>query len=111
GTSIGAINAAIIAGSPKAERLDRLTDFWRRVEHGHFLGSPVPAWFGSAARNMLAITNGIPAFFKPNPAAFMSAHAPLGAEAAGYYSTAPLRSTLEDLVDLDQLNSGEVRLT
>jgi NTE family protein len=111
GTSIGAINAAIIAGSPRGERLDRLTDFWRRVEHGHFLGSPVPAWFGSAARNMLAITNGIPAFFKPNPAAFMSAHAPLGAEAAGYYSTAPLRATLGDLVDIDQLNSGEIRLT
>ena len=111
GTSIGAINASIIAGSPKSERLDRLTDFWRRVEHGQFLGSPLPSWFGAAARNMLAVTAGIPAFFKPNPAAFLSAHAPLGAEAAGYYSVAPLRATLEDLVDLDQLNSGEVRLT
>ena len=111
GTSIGAINASIIAGSPKKERMDRLDDFWRRGAHGHFLGSPVPAWFGAAARNMLAVTAGIPAFFRPNPAAFFSPHSPLGPEAAGYYSTDPLRDTLGDLVDVDQLNSGEIRLT
>ena len=34
GTSIGAINAALIAGSPKGERVDRLREFWKRVEHG-----------------------------------------------------------------------------
>jgi NTE family protein len=111
GTSIGAINAALIAGSPREARMDRLGEFWRRVEHGRFLGSPLPAWFGAAARNMLAVTMGIPAFFKPNAAAFLSPHAPLGAEAAGYYSTDPLRETLGELVDMDQLNSGEVRLT
>ena len=33
GTSIGAINAGLIAGSPKGERIDRLCEFWRRVEH------------------------------------------------------------------------------
>ncbi len=112
GTSIGAINASIIAGSPKSERLDRLTDFWRRVEHGHAIGGPFfPAWAAAAVRNMMAVGAGIPAFFRPNPAAFVSAHAPLGPEDAGYYSVAPLRATLERLVDLDQLNSGEVRLT
>ncbi len=111
GTSIGAINAALIAGSPKGERMDRLADFWRRVEHGQFLGSPLPSWFCAAARNMMAVTTGIPAFFKPNPAAFLSPHAPLGAEGAGYYSTAPLRATLAELIDLDQLNNGAVRLT
>ena len=35
GTSIGAINAALIAGNPAEDRLDRLHEFWRRVEHGH----------------------------------------------------------------------------
>jgi NTE family protein len=112
GTSIGAINAALIAGSPKGERLDRLNDFWRRVEHGHTIGGPLfPAWAAAAMRNMLAVGQGIPAFFRPNPAAFVSPHAPLGPEDAGYYSTAPLRATLEALIDLDQLNGGEVRLT
>ncbi len=103
GTSIGAINAALIAGSPPAERLDRLSEFWRRVEHGQFM----PAM----ARNFLAIASGIPAFFRPNAAAFFSPHAPLGSEAAGYYSVDPLRETLGQLVDLDQLNHGETRIT
>ncbi len=33
GTSIGAINAALIAGNPPERRLERLTEFWRRVRH------------------------------------------------------------------------------
>ena len=32
GTSIGAINAAIIAGNQPADRLDRLNEFWSRME-------------------------------------------------------------------------------
>ena len=111
GTSIGAINAGLIAGSPKAERMDRLTDFWKRVEHGRFLGAPLPNWLTQAARNMLAVTSGVPAFFQPNPAAFFSSHAPLGAEQAGYYSVAPLSETLGELIDFDLINSGAMRLT
>jgi NTE family protein len=111
GTSIGAINAALIAGSARGERLDKLEEFWRRVEHGRFLGAPLPGWFNTAARNMLAVTSGIPAFFRPNPAAFFSAHAPLGPEAAGYYSTEPLAQTLSELVDFGQINKGDMRLT
>jgi NTE family protein len=103
GTSIGAINAALIAGSAPAERMDRLCEFWRRVEHGHFLGA--------AARTMLAVTTGVPAFFRPNPAAFLSPHIPLGSESAGYYSVEPLRRTLSELVDFDRLNDGGLRLT
>src|SRR5262245_40070295 len=34
GTSIGAINASLIAGNDASARLDRLDEFWRRVEHG-----------------------------------------------------------------------------
>ncbi len=111
GTSIGAINASLIAGSRRGERVERLREFWRRVEHGHLLASPLPAWFAAAARNMLAVTAGVPAFFRPNPAAFLSPHAPLGPEAAGYYSVDPLRDTLGDLLDFEALNSGEVRIT
>ena len=33
GTSIGAINASIIAGNRPADRLTKLREFWRRVEH------------------------------------------------------------------------------
>ena len=34
GTSIGAINASIIAGNPPEERLPRLREFWRRMDRG-----------------------------------------------------------------------------
>ncbi|MDQ4419265.1 patatin-like phospholipase family protein [Sphingobium sp. DEHP117] len=111
GTSIGAINASIIAGAPYAERMERLRDFWKRVETDKFMGVPLPNWFTSAARNMMAITTGIPAFFQPRPSAFFSPHAPLGSDGAGYYSVAPLSETLKTLVDFDQINNGPMRLT
>lgn len=111
GTSIGAINAALIAGGPANDGLDRLREFWKRVESDRFMGMPLPSWFPAAARNMMAVTTGIPSFFRPNPAAFVSPHAPLGAEGAGYYSVAPLADTLGELVDFDQINNGPIRLT
>jgi NTE family protein len=111
GTSIGAINAALIAGGPSGEALDRLSAFWKSVEQDRFVGAPLPNWFTAAARNMMAVTTGVPSFFRPNPAAFVSNHAPLGAENAGYYSVAPLSDMLSKLVDFDQINSGPIRLT
>ena len=96
GTSIGAINASLIAGSEPADRLDRLEEFWGRVEHGplHRLLGAMPV-FGPLVANMLTVSAGIPAFFRPNPMAFMGPHVPLGPDAAGYYDTAQLRATLE----------------
>jgi NTE family protein len=111
GTSIGAINAALIAGGPASAALDRLSAFWKRIEHGRALESFIPAMFAASARNMMAITNGVPGFYRPNPLAFMNAQAPLGAEKAGYYSVAPLAETLGELVDFNQINTGPIRLT
>ena len=111
GTSIGAINAGLIAGSPKGERIDRLKEFWRRVEHGPALGNFLPPWLAATARNAVSVSSGVPAFFQPQPAAFMSPHLPLGPDAAGYYTTRPLADTLAELIDFDQINSGDVRLT
>ena len=51
--------------------------------------------------NLTTVTRGIPAFFTPNHAAWVGAHTPLGVEKAAYYSTAPLRETLTELVDFD----------
>jgi len=112
GTSIGAINASIIAGNQPAERMSRLKAFWQSVEHGPFqqaLGS-VPLW-GAMASKWLTMTGGIASFFKPNPLAFMGTHIPLGVDGAGYYSTMPLQATLNELVDFDLINRNVIRLT
>ena len=45
GTSIGAINASLIAGNPPARRLPALREFWARVESNH-AWNRFPAWTG-----------------------------------------------------------------
>ena len=97
GTSIGAINASIIAGNPPEERLPRLREFWRRMDRGPLTefvhATPV---VGPTLANWLTIGQGIQSFFTPNPWAFASVHLPLGGESAGFYSTAPLERTLSE---------------
>jgi len=112
GTSIGAINAGIIAGNAPKDRLAKLREFWKTVEHrpAHQMFGFVP-WFGQALAQTLTITGGVSGFFEPNLPAFMGAHVNLGPDQAGYYSTHPLRRTLEKLIDMDRLNSCETRLT
>ena len=110
GTSIGAINAALIAGNSADNRLERMQAFWQRMEHGHIFETQLGAWL-SPLRTISAIAGGIPAFFAPNPFAFLSPFSQLGAESAGYYSTEPLKATLRDLVDFQLLNEGHCRIT
>jgi len=111
GTSIGAINAALIAGAPRGERVDRLDEFWDRVSTGKFMGMPVPDWIGLPMRNMMTIASGLPAFFRPRPMAFVNPFLPLGADASAYYSVDPLRELLTELIDFERINSGPVRLS
>ncbi|WP_457324870.1 patatin-like phospholipase family protein, partial [Roseateles sp. P5_E11] len=70
GTSIGAINAALIAGNPPERRMERLNDFWRHVEQQNRLAGPLD-WLGmgNLMANMTTVMRGIPAFFEPNLAA------------------------------------------
>ena len=112
GTSIGAINASLIAGNAPGDRLVRLQEFWDRVRHEPWMET-LCAWptMTPWAPNLLTITHGIPAFFRPNWGAFLGPHVPLGADGAGYYDTSPLAGTLAELVDVDRMNRGETRLT
>ena len=112
GTSIGAINAALIAGNAPEQRLERLHAFWDRVEQQAPLGGAL-GWIGmgSLFANMSTVARGIPAFFTPNPATLCGTQAKVGVEAASYYSTAPLRETLNALVDFDHLPASGTRLT
>ena len=112
GTSIGAINAALIAGNAPADRMDRLNAFWRHVEAPRGIAGPID-WLGmgNLVANMTTVMRGIPAFFEPNLSALRGAHASVGVERASYYSTDPLRQTLGELVDFEALRDGPMRLT
>jgi NTE family protein len=112
GTSIGAINAALIAGNKPEHRLAKLHEFWRRVERKDIWHS-WPSWSGfpDTLSYMATVTGGIPNFFRPNLPAFLGAHTHLGVDRAGYYSTAPLRETLNDLADFALVNRCSPRLT
>ena len=113
GTSIGAINAAIITGNKRETRIAKLREFWRRVEATPSWLPAVGIWNAMAdqATYWSTVMNGVPGFFRPNHSAHVSLDFRLEAETAGYYSTAPLRKTLDDLIDFDLINAGETRLT
>jgi NTE family protein len=114
GISIGAINAAIIAGNDAHKRVDRLKEFWEMVS------SPVP-WnpilkgersrtvFNETSAAIIA-TFGVPGFFSPRipPAPLWPQGSP---QSLSYYDTAPLKKTLERLVDFDRINDLKCRLS
>jgi NTE family protein len=112
GTSIGAINASIIAGNPAERRLAQLEEFWRRITFNAMaeFASQLPC-VGQHAANAMTLATGIPGFFEPNPTAFLGTEVPLACEAAGYYSIKPLERTLTGLVDPALLNAGRPRAT
>jgi NTE family protein len=112
GTSIGAINAALLARVAGDQRMARLNAFWRHVEQPSCSASPLD-WLGmdNWVANMTTVMRGIPAFFEPNPAALRGTRANVGVESAAYYSTEPLRRTLGELVDFAAMQEGPTRLT
>jgi NTE family protein len=99
GTSIGAIHAGIIAGNAPGRRLERLREFWKRVEQDSV--------FGSAS----TFAYGIPAFFAPRAPAWGGLQARVGLDAASYYRTEPLRETLSSLMERKELHGQSPRLT
>jgi NTE family protein len=114
GVSIGAVNAALIAGNPPGRRVERLREFWHRMSASLPLSLPAPLAVLRPLVNRIhagaVVAFGVPGFFVPR--ALPPIFAPEGAlQALSYYDTSPLRSTLEDLVDFDFINSREVRLS
>src|ERR1700749_497854 len=116
GISIGAINAAIIAGNEREKRVDRLKEFWQPVSPGA-PWVPTPTTKGERERTLynetsaaLVATFGVPGFFTPRlpPAPLWPKGSP---QSQSYYDTAPLRKTLERLVDFDRINDLKSRLS
>jgi NTE family protein len=118
GTSIGAINACLIAGNAPENRVHALSEFWNRLEQNgalipaNALGWALPADPLGWTDTFSTVLTGIPGFFEPNFAAFLGGpNAQLGTGNAAYYSTAPLRKTLLELADFEQLNKRSPRIT
>ena len=120
GISIGAINAAIIAGNPPNSRVDRLREFWTQVtSNGPWDWSNPFADVARSdgARNLLnqmsanlAAAFGAAGFFAARP--LMPWLQPGGSLAAtSFYDTKSLKGTLERLVDFDRLNAGMTRFS
>ena len=113
GISIGAVNAAIIAGNPPERRVEHLRAFWDKTSAS--LPS-FPIWHNDQMREMLHLWSasviaavGVPGFFTPRPMSPMFAM-PGSTEALSFYDSSALAGTLDDLIDWDLLNDGPVRL-
>jgi NTE family protein len=119
--SIGAINAAIIAGNPPNSRVDRLREFWTQVTADGlwpFLGDAnLGLARGDASRNFLsqmsatmALASGAGGFFAARPVTpWLQPDGTI--EATSFYNTRDLKRTLEHLVDFDRLNAGIARFS
>lgn len=114
GISIGAINAAIIAGNPPERRVQRLQDFWTSITRDHGWArvsevDPLRRYFNEFSANE-ALFLGVDGFFSPRlPNPWLTL--PNVNPETSYYDTRPLRDTLDSLVDFDLINNGRVRLS
>ena len=111
GISIGAVNAALIAGNPPELRVKALRTFWDRMSAAL---PTFPIWGGDYGREWLheasaafVATFGVPGFFRPNLVPPFAAF-PGSLTALSFYDSSQLAKTLDDLVDWDLLNDGPV---
>ncbi|MES2019259.1 MAG: patatin-like phospholipase family protein [Pseudomonadota bacterium] len=116
GTSIGAINAALIAGNEEANRMERIKAFWDRVSHPDTVDLNLVSdqlrrssiWFST----LDTVMRGARGFFSPRLFSGFALGMQVPPEQASYYDTSELAATLYELVDFDYLNApGGVRLT
>jgi NTE family protein len=123
GTSIGAINGALIAGNPPDKRVQRLRDFWETITKPPIRFPNLP-WFSDLPWNgngharywtskmsaFTAMLQGAPGFFSPRafPPVNSTAERP---DLVSYYDITPLKETLARLVDFDLINADPMRFT
>ena len=114
GISIGAANAALIAGNPPEKRVEALRNFWKGLSSA--LPS-FPVWHNDQLREFLhewsasfVASVGVPGFFQPRTIPPMFA-APGSCEALSFYDSSALKGTLDALVDWDLLNEGPMRFS
>jgi NTE family protein len=119
GISIGAVNAALIAGNPPETRVEKLREFWEAVSTPPLgiphlksitIGNDAVHRFVNQTRALGIMLFGAPHFFTPrllSPLFWPSQHA----DQLSFYDVAPLKATLDRLVDFDRLNSSDMRFS
>ena len=111
GISIGAINAALIAGNAPDYRVAKLRSFWEQVSmpSAGWPDLPFEPWQQAVRQGgaLAAVLFGQPGFFRPNLLEFWRT----GRPPTSFYDTTELRATLERLVDFDRINHGPMRLS
>jgi NTE family protein len=113
GSSAGAVNGAIIAGTPPRGRVEALAAFWNGNASdlwwpGARWVADAPAPVRRAYRWILALQTrmlGCPGVMRPHTFELLFGN-PLG-----LYDLSPLRARLVQLVDFERLNRGEVRFS
>jgi NTE family protein len=119
GISIGAVNAALIAGNPPERRVEKLREFWEAVSTPPLgvphlssikLANDVVHRFVNQTRALGIMMFGAPHFFTPRLLSPVFWPSP-NADQLSFYDVAPLRATLERLVDFDRLNAGAMRFS
>jgi NTE family protein len=119
GISIGAVNSALIAGNPPKRRVKKLREFWEAVSTPP-LGVPYlksieladesTRRFVNQARALGILLFGAPHFFEPRVPSPLFWPSRI-ADSVSHYDVAPLKFTLERLVDFDRINAGNMRFT
>ncbi|MFA5965117.1 MAG: patatin-like phospholipase family protein [Sphingomonas sp.] len=114
GISIGAVNAAIVAGNPPERRVERLTTFWETLSSSLpsfpiFPNDQLREWLHEWSASFV-MAAGVPGFFTPRVVPPLMA-TPGTPGALSFYDSAPLQKTLDALIDWDLLNTGPVRLS
>jgi NTE family protein len=125
GISIGALNAAVIAGNAPERRVAQLRGFWETIcrqpwwppLHSTLLrdgAEDIPqSWrvLVDTFESTRALFEGQNGFFVPRPWAALGI-GPRDAKTASYYDTAPLRATLERYADFDRIaDAREMRVS
>jgi NTE family protein len=113
GISIGAINAAVIAGNKPEHRVERLAAMWEAISWPELPMPLAPApWqmLHNMASNGEALMFGQPNFFYPRPVnPLLRPSAP--PQEVSFYDTAPMLCTLRRFADFALINSRAMRFT
>lgn len=124
GVSIGALNAAIIAGNTAEKRVAALNGFWSEICRPKDWLDGLGAWalpqlgMHGLSRQWMsrwaagrALTEGRPGFFAPRMLLSTAALANGTPSAVSYYDTTALKSTLLKYADFDLINDGAIRVS